>query len=541
MTELTPEEAEALRQMQEECSATLPDRRSEGDSQWLANGAQIELFGLQSAQALNGQTAEIIGFDDDVLRYRVRLHSDSSVKVVAKKNIRLMPPSEPVLQPIPTVQVPVLQEGSSIYGSSEPSAASPTRDMVQMAIDRLQRETAALMWRCQVRVEGRGETGTADISDVYLRLNTAAEVYTEVWDLFKAAGGHDEELESFGNAAIERYEECVELYCSVRSWSEMAQDEWNLTHHSVRKHGLLGTLKNEFLEVGKDVAVLGQEAGGVIRSGSQHVPQLVRSATSAVGTAIQTSSNVAATAASTVAERSQRTARHVVEEQIVAPVKRAWHLVLMAFLLCFLIPLFGLRTYAPLNSVVSNLGLLYGMVCLVCPPRGMHRRASKAALLFLYPVVTVAFPLALHYWVTHPDLPSPISTIRNLPWQTWSTKLMAPLLAISERRCQDGTMSLGVQPQGIQALSAPKLDNQDSQSQSDVVTPQQSVKALDSWLSSFARQILRQTKPQQQQAPAFIGGSMGLRSVYHRRLLHVNAVDDRATHLFAIKSHRQET
>lgn len=539
MTELTPEEAEALRQMQEECSATLPDRRSEGDPQWLANGAQIELFGLQSAQALNGQTAEIIGFDDEVLRYRVRLHSDCSVKVVAKKNIRLMPPAEPVRKPL---QIPVLQEGGSIHGTSEPSAASPTRDMVQMAIESLQRETAALNWRCQVRDEGRGGTGTADISEVYLRLNTAAEAYTEVWDLFKAAGGHDEELESFGNAALESYEACVERYSSVRSWSEMAQDEWNLTQHSVRKHGLLGTLKNEFLEVGKDVAVLGQEAGGVIRSGSQHVPQLVRSATGAVGMAIQTSTNVAATAATTVAERSQRTARHVVEEQIVAPVKRAWHLVLTAFLLCFLVPLFGLRTYAPLNSVVSNLGLIYGMVCLVCPPRGVQRRASKAALLFLYPVVTVAFPLALHYWLTHPDLPSPISScisgIRSLPWRTWSSKLVAPLLAISERRSQDGTMSIGEQQNGLQAVTASKLDNQESPSQSNIVTPQQPVKTSDSWLSSFTRQILRRRK---QPEPAFTGGSVRLLSVYHRRLLRGNAVDDRAEHLFAIKSRRQET
>ena len=62
-----------------QASSQLPDRRSEGDAAWLANGAQVELHSLQKAQTLNGQRGEIVGFDDKQLRYRVRLHSDNTV------------------------------------------------------------------------------------------------------------------------------------------------------------------------------------------------------------------------------------------------------------------------------------------------------------------------------------------------------------------------------------------------------------------------------------------------------------------------------
>ena len=43
-----------------QASSHLPDRRSDGDPEWLANGAQVELHSLQKAQALNGQRGEIV-------------------------------------------------------------------------------------------------------------------------------------------------------------------------------------------------------------------------------------------------------------------------------------------------------------------------------------------------------------------------------------------------------------------------------------------------------------------------------------------------
>ncbi|CAE7246126.1 unnamed protein product [Symbiodinium sp. KB8] len=61
-------------------------------------------------QTLNGLRGEIVGFDDKQLRYRVRLHSDNTVKVVAKKNLRLLTLED--LQP-----APILLGKSRLVGS----------------------------------------------------------------------------------------------------------------------------------------------------------------------------------------------------------------------------------------------------------------------------------------------------------------------------------------------------------------------------------------------------------------------------------------
>jgi len=419
---MSAEEEEALRQMQEESGAHLPDRRSEGDPEWMANGAQIELFGLQAAKALNGQRAEIIGFDDEVRRYRVRLHDDGAVKVVAKKNLRLLPPPQPQAE----TAVQAYGNGASDSRGSlqlgpQSRPAPPTRDVVGRTTQRVEQEIAVMVQRCQARARGGAAEANTDICDAFLRINTSVEIFEEVLKMYQTENGNDEELSAAGAATLERYEACVELYYSVRTWTEMAQDEWNLTQHSIRKHGLLGTLKNEAFEVGKDVVDLSGQAGDVIRTSSQTVPHLVRSATTTVGTVVQTGTTIAATTAGGFAERSQRHATTMLEDQVLGPVKRAWHLLLTAFLLCFLIPLFGLRTYAPLNSVVSNLGLVYAMVMVCCPPRGVQRRATKAGLLLLYPLLTVALPLSLHYWATHPSLlPAGGPSWPSLPTPPWA-------------------------------------------------------------------------------------------------------------------------
>lgn len=401
------DDEEALRQMMEESSASMPDSRSEGDPHWLANGAQVELFGLEKAKTLNGQTGEIIGFDDEVRRYRIRLHSDETVKVVAKKNIRPLPVK--ILSfPVTTDNTPPagIQQLASSSGSRQPStaAAAPTRDIVRLSIQKIRQETSGMLQRCAARQGGGGHAVTADISDTFLRTNSSVEVYEELLKSYQRSNGKDEELEAEGAAAVASFEECCEQYYALRTWKEMAQDEWNLTQHSIRKHGVLGTLKNDIVDVGSDVADLTHSASGIIQTGRQALPQLARSTTANLGNVMQSTTAVAAATTGGLASRAQQHVSNAIEEQIVAPVKRTWKLMVTAFLLCFLVPLFGLRTYAPLNSVVSNLGLVYAMVCLVCPPLGLRQRSSKAGLLVLYPVVTVALPLGLHYWATHPDL-----------------------------------------------------------------------------------------------------------------------------------------
>eukprot|EP00930_Biecheleria_cincta_P076901 TRINITY_DN64134_c0_g1_i1.p1 TRINITY_DN64134_c0_g1~~TRINITY_DN64134_c0_g1_i1.p1 ORF type:complete len:548 (-),score=111.56 TRINITY_DN64134_c0_g1_i1:246-1889(-) len=407
-TETTSQEdEEALRLMMEESTASMPDRRSEGDPHWLANGAQVELFGLEKAKTLNGQTGEIIGFDDEVRRYRVRLHSDETVKVVAKKNFRPLPVKMPSFPAAPENNIPAVgsQGLASSSGSRQPSTdAAPTRDIVRLSIQKIRQETSGMLQRCAARQGGGGHAVTADISDTFLRMNSAVEVYEEVLKAYQQANGKDEELETEGAAAVASFEECCEQYYALRTWKEMAQDEWNLTQHSIRKHGVLGTLKNDLVDVGSDVADLTQSASGIIQTGRQALPQVVRSTTANLGSVMQSTTTAAAATTGGLASRAQQHIANAIEEQIVAPVKRTWKLMVTAFLLCFLVPLFGLRTYAPLNSVVSNLGLVYAMVCLMCPPMGLRQRSSKAGLLVLYPVFTVALPLGLHYWATHPDM-----------------------------------------------------------------------------------------------------------------------------------------
>ena len=142
---------------------------------------------------------------------------------------------------------------------------------------------------------------------------------------------------------------------------------------------------------------LGRGAHEVIRTGAPQVPQLVRAATDTVGAAVQGGTQAAASAR----QRGQEQITRAVHDSVVAPVppgrggglwpmgdvggfrKRAWHFLVFGFLLCFLVPLFALRSYAPLNTVVSNLGVLYLAVISCCPPSGMRSRSAKAALILL--------------------------------------------------------------------------------------------------------------------------------------------------------------
>eukprot|EP00439_Symbiodinium_sp_Y106_P056467 s2028_g7.t3 len=448
-------QAEALRQMQE-VSCKLPDLRSEGDSHWLANGAQVELHGLQKAQTLNGLRGEIIGFDDKQLRYRVRLHSDNTVKVVAKKNLRLLTLED--LQPAPmaapatqlsgsTRSLPAPSQSRDLVPAGAPQMPGPpvgriTREMVLKAVDRVKVDTVALQQRIAARQAGGGMT-TSDICDVYLRLVASEESYREVKELYQRQNGRDEELELLGNAALESSEVVAEQYFEVRSWQEYFQDEVNVTKYSVKKHGILGTLKNEVPEVGNDVKDLGRGAATVVQSGREQVPHLVRAATDTVGNVVQTGSAAAASTGASFAARSQEHLTTAVHETVVAPVKRAWHMMATGFILCVLVPLFALRTYAPLNSVVSNLGLLWLLICTCCPPRGMNGRAGKSALLLLYPLIIVVLPLALHYWATHPQLSQDVGDMfRRLPEQLGRIpEQLKELPGINKLRCSDNDQS----------------------------------------------------------------------------------------------------
>ncbi|CAE8672437.1 unnamed protein product, partial [Polarella glacialis] len=284
-SQMSAEEEEALRQMQEESGAHLPDRRSEGDPEWMANGAQIELFGLQAAKALNGQRAEIIGFDDEVRRYRVRLHDDGAVKVVAKKNLRLLPPPQPQAE----TAVQAYGNGASDSRGSlqlgpQSRPAPPTRDVVGRTTQRVEQEIAVMVQRCQARARGGAAEADTDICDAFLRINTSVEIFEEVLKMYQTENGNDEDRSKAWLTQFPRDRslapDCIGMYLTwmvyivheiadvVRyfahqSRSAWQQDEWNLTQHSIRKHGLLGTLKNEAFEA-PTVALIAAVASFVI-------------------------------------------------------------------------------------------------------------------------------------------------------------------------------------------------------------------------------------------------------------------------------------
>eukprot|EP00929_Paragymnodinium_shiwhaense_P054486 TRINITY_DN27311_c0_g1_i1.p1 TRINITY_DN27311_c0_g1~~TRINITY_DN27311_c0_g1_i1.p1 ORF type:complete len:543 (-),score=130.42 TRINITY_DN27311_c0_g1_i1:333-1961(-) len=448
---LTEEEEEALRQMMEEpASEVIGDLRTEGDPDWLVNGAKVLLHSLQGAKELNGQIGEIVGFDDEAMRYRVQLEGDGKVKKVARKNISFAPlASVPEVTLAPQVQVSSTAAAGSGQASQKANAGTlavkapaavveqvPSRDIVMKTLLTVQRNVNTLEAACSERQaaadEGRPEPDLC-LSDVYLKLHTSVDVYLEVMEMYKGANVLDEELDTLSTKEFERSEEVSAFYESVRSWKEYLQDEVNLTTHSIKKHGIVGTLKNEAIGVKEDVVDSVKDAPEVIRQGSRVAVQgaqrthvFVKQATTSVGDVVRSSSNVAS-----------RAAGGIVEDHIVKPIKRAWHLLVFALLTCFIVPLFALRAYAPMNSVIANLGLVYSLVVVMCPPNCAQSRRARGCMLFLWPFLLVALPLAVHYWLMHPGMfnfgssdgsaPAPAKTAAktegaspSLPSPSWS-------------------------------------------------------------------------------------------------------------------------
>ncbi|CAE7248586.1 NEIL3 [Symbiodinium natans] len=373
----------------------------------------------------------------------VRLHSDSTVKVVAKKNLRLL-----TLEDRSTASTDGLRLGQRNLQAMWTLAwwwvvifivFRSTQLKVLKAIDRVKADTAAL----QQRRDGRRSYSYLAVARVLGIMELAKESYREVKELYQSQNGREEEpdLELLGNAALENVEVVAEQYFEVRSWQEYFKDEVNVTKYNVKKHGVAGSESCEACEVGNDVKDLGRGAATVVQSGREQVREW--------GSRLCCRNlrfKDPKTKSQWTGGLSQEHIATAVHDTVVAPVKRAWHLMVTGFILCVLVPLFALRTYAPLNSVVSNLGLLWLAICTCCPPRGMHGRAGKAALLVLYPLITVFLPLALHYWATHPELSHDVGNMfRRLPEQLSRLpeqldKLSGPHFLLEAAHCAASSM-----------------------------------------------------------------------------------------------------
>lgn len=412
------------------------DRRSEDDVQWLANGVQVQLIGLSAKPELNGKIGRIVGYHDEHCRYKVQLAVGDTVKLIARKNLLPLPPVLPetpcvsvltpgmsssstappggigagllALQGTQPQQQPVATVGGISLGPRPAGPAPPTGAAIRAATEQILCDAAILHQMCTEREQGRELLG-AVLSDAYLRLNISVDSYTELWERFCEAFGEDEDLRDEGGHAMEAFDQCSEEYLRVRTWAEYMQDEVKLTHYSIKRHGVLDTLRNQAMDLGYDVADKGRDVGVAVTTASAQMPDIVRQATTNLGSAVQQSSQVARAGGIVVRSRQQLSAA------IIAPLKAMWFVLASGFLLCYLVPLFALRAFAPFNSVVANLGILYIGFCLLYPPSWAKRRSAKLILLLLWPLILAALPVLLHYWVMHPPAGSASHRQLSLP------------------------------------------------------------------------------------------------------------------------------
>jgi len=386
------------------------DLRSEGDPDWLADGAQIELFGLTSEKALflNGQTAEVVGFDDQHRRYLVKLHESSAVKVVARKNMRLHVTSECELAGAMDDQQTfskALVLSPQRFPSNPPwpiDVNSPTarvelvpsKRTVQRAVAKVVHDTSVLQQQCFLRQSG---IDGINMSDTFVRLNRAIDTYLEIVQMYQTAYSMDEELRRSGSTAVQNAEDSLEDYQKIRTWAEMGIDEINLTKYSIHKHGLVGILKNELVEVGRGV-----------RSGAAKMPGYIRQATCPVGEVAQQQNTrvVAPVTPNTINHDGNRHTEEAAlrNDHFLRSMKRTWHVLVSGVFMCYVLPFFALRAYAPLNGVVAHIGLVYVLLCLCCHPCRASRRRTKAGFIVLWPLLVVVLPLVLDYWLLHPEM-----------------------------------------------------------------------------------------------------------------------------------------
>lgn len=441
----SPEEEEPLCADSElVTTGSFCDLRKVDDPDWFADGAQVEMFGLKAFPHLNGLTAEVVGFDDEYCRYRVRIADTGVVKVVAKKNLKLAEPavaaetgqspscevserhSRPTVTAVSDAPILAVSNLGDRQMALHPLVLGPVPTIVTIVncLDQVQRDTSMLRQRCLLR-QHLGSLPGESLSDIFVRLNLSVDTFCEALEKYEATHDVDEELRGKGEAAMQAFEETCALYRQVRTWAEMAQEEFMITKCSIQRHGFIGTLRNELVESGKDVASAAKEvqvaAAPVVSAGAV----LARQATTNLATrtsGVRETLGVSLTAGTTqVMENVTASVHH----QVVGRAKRLWHFVATALFLCFILPLFCLRVYAPLNSIVANLGLLWACFWLMCPPAWAQQRKSRMGFLVLWPSLTVFVPILIHTWVLHPGIFSPVVSVVR----TW---IAAPFAALRQ-------------------------------------------------------------------------------------------------------------
>jgi hypothetical protein len=182
---------------------------------------------------------------------------------------------------------------------------------------------------------------------------------------------------------------------------------------AVHKHGIVDTLQQEFRGVASNAVDLVGSAANLAQHGSQQFTPLLRS----TSRKFQTRTQVAVSTAGNVVRSTRRQAGSAIEEHVTMRLKRVWHLFLMSLILCWVVPIVALRPYHPLNSVVGNLGLLWGIFWVVCPPRQARHRGKRMAMLMLWPLLLVLLPLGVRYCFNHPQVLRRVALLWRRRWQ----------------------------------------------------------------------------------------------------------------------------
>eukprot|EP00747_Dinoflagellata_sp_TGD_P199865 gnl/TRDRNA2_/TRDRNA2_73189_c0_seq1.p1 gnl/TRDRNA2_/TRDRNA2_73189_c0~~gnl/TRDRNA2_/TRDRNA2_73189_c0_seq1.p1 ORF type:complete len:279 (+),score=24.64 gnl/TRDRNA2_/TRDRNA2_73189_c0_seq1:1-837(+) len=245
--------------------------------------------------------------------------------------------------------------------------------------------------------------------DLFMRLNVGVESCLEAMERYKTASGPDQDLEAGITDMLAAYQDVMVLYRSLRTWSELALDEWNMTQQSIQRHGIVSTLSTEVAEVHQDVVNIANSAlysSEPLRQSP--IPVFLRRATSTVGESLQHGARTTAAATGNFVQRRRENAANAFQQQVMDRAKRAWHLLATSFFCCFVIPLLCLRHLSPLNSIVANAGLCWAAFWVCCPPRWAQRRGTRMAMVILWPLLLVALPLVLHVFFafSRPQRPS---------------------------------------------------------------------------------------------------------------------------------------
>merc|ERR1711862_1056188 len=116
---------------------------------------------------------------------------------------------------------------------------------------------------------------------------------------------------------------------------------------------------------------------------SQTVAPIVRSGSVALGETITTGTARAVNGVTNVVSTGRQQAGTAMEEHVTGRIKRIWHLLLTALMLCWAVPMFGLRLYQPMNALMANLGIVWSLWFVCCPPRsiGTHRGKRMGMLI----------------------------------------------------------------------------------------------------------------------------------------------------------------